>query len=316
MKATNRRFGRAVVLAVGLAAILAACAGRASGGSSTAGGSPTVPVGSSAQSMASGGRTRTYRLYRPAGLDSSSPAPLVVFLHGGFGDGQNAEQSYGWDAAAERGGFIVAYPDGVSRAWNGGTCCGLPASQGIDDVGFIRDLVARLRGELAIDPRRIYATGISNGGILDYRLACETDIFAAIAPDSATMLVPCSAPRQISVLAIHGTADTHIPYMGGLGSGPGHVDGPAVPEVIARWRSVDRCAIPVTTTSGVVTTALADCPGGRAVELITIAGAGHQWPGGTRLNPALAALAGLDQPSTAIDATAVVWAFFAAHPKD
>ena len=299
---------------LGLAGALAGCGARAPIGPVPAG-SAVVPAGSSAGTINSGGRTRTYRVYRPASLPSGEDVPLVVFLHGGFGDGAQAEQSYGWDQAADRGSFVVVYPDGVGRAWNGGTCCGAPTRQDVDDVGFVRALVARLQAELPIDPTRIYATGISNGGILDYRLACETDIFAAIGPDSATMLVPCTAPSQTSIIAIHGTADNRVPYDGGPGSGVGHVDGPSVPAVIARWQAIDGCAPSTTSASGAVTTSLAGCPDGRAVELVTIDGAGHQWPGGRRSNPIVASLLGLDQPSTAMDATATIWTFFAAHPR-
>lgn len=305
---------------LGLVAVLAGCAARslnvpvAPGSAGAPNGSAGAPIGSSSGAIESGGRVRTYRLYRPASLPAGQVVPLVVFLHGGFGDGAQAEQSYGWDEAAILGSFAVAYPDGVRRAWNGGTCCGLPASQDIDDVGFVRDLVAHLETELPVDPGRIYATGISNGGILAYRLACETDIFAAIAPDSATMLVPCTTPSRTSVIAIHGLADSRVPYTGGVGSGVGHVDGPAVPDVIARWRAIDGCQPATTSASGLVTTSLANCPGGQAVELVTIAGAGHQWPGGRPSNPIVATLLALDQPSTALDATATIWAFFAAHP--
>ncbi len=303
--------------ALALAFAVAACAAHPSAttGPSGSPAASVVPVGSSASTLTSGGRTRTYRIYRPASLVAGSPVPLVVFLHGGFGDGAQAEGAYGWDAAADVGRFVVVYPDGVSKAWNGGTCCGVPQQQGIDDVGFIRDLVATVEAALPIDPARVYATGISNGGIMAYRLACETGLFAAIGPDSATQLVACTGASPTSVVAIHGLADTRVPFAGGMGSGVGHVDGPAVPTVIAGWRTIDGCGDPSSTTAGAVTTAVATCPQGRAVELITVAGAGHQWPGGKRMDPLVASVLGLDQPSTALDATAVIWAFFAAHPK-
>lgn len=277
-----------------------------------------VPVGTSTHYVESGGRERTFRLYRPAAL--TGPAPLVVMLHGGYGNASQAESDYGWDAEADSGHFLVAYPDGVDRAWNaGGGCCGTPATSGVDDVAFIGAVVAVVRGEASVDPARIYATGISNGGMLAYRLACDTRLFAAIGPDSATLQGPCPAPAAASVIAIHGTADRFIPYGGGSGDGPGHVDGPAVPAVIADWRAVDHCSVPAETTvpsettAGVITTSLATCPDGRAVELITIAGAGHQWPG-SRPKPLVQRLLHLDPPSTALSATDVIWRFFAAHP--
>jgi polyhydroxybutyrate depolymerase len=310
-----------VALLVSLALALAAC-GRVSSRGSPASSDPAspagataVPSGSSSGSVVSDGRTRTYRLYVPADLSLAQPMPLVVFLHGGFGSGAQAEGAYGWDAAADAAGFAVVYPDGVSKAWNGGTCCGAPQRQGIDDVAFIDGLVGHLETILPIDPSRIFATGISNGGIMAYRLACETDLFAAIGPDSATELVGCAAARPISVIAIHGLADTRVPYGGGMGSGVGHVDGPAVPSVIASWRTIDGCGVPTSSSNGPVTTSIASCPGGRDVELITIAGAGHQWPGGKPMSPVIATVLGLDQPSDALDATAVIWSFFGTHPR-
>jgi polyhydroxybutyrate depolymerase len=267
--------------------------------------------GASSGSIVSGGRVRTYGLYRPASLSRSRPAPLVVFLHGGFGDGAQAEGAYGWDAAAEANGFVVAYPDGVARAWNGGTCCGLPQREGIDDVAFIRDLVRHVGADQPIDASRTFATGISNGGIMAYRLACETTVFAAIGPDAATQLVDCTGAEPASVIAIHGLDDTRVPFGGGAGAGVGHVDGPPVQSVIDSWRLIGGCGIPTATTAGPVTWSTATCPAGRAVELITI----HQWPGGEPMNPLIARALDLDQPSDALDATSEIWSFFAAHPR-
>ncbi|NUP51191.1 MAG: polyhydroxybutyrate depolymerase [Catenulispora sp.] len=273
----------------------------------------SAPVGQSQQSLQIGGLTRTFDVYRPRDLPPS--APLVVMLHGGFGSADQAERSYGWDAEADRYHFAVLYPDGQNHAWNtGGGCCGNPARQGTDDVAFITAAVRAVEAEIPIDANRVYATGISNGGIMDYRLACDTDLFAAIGPDSATQLGACPAPKPVSVLHIHGTADTRIRYNGGEGEGSAHIDGPAVPTVIADWRATDACAAPTVTVSGAVTTSAATCRDGRAVELITIAGAGHQWPGSPQ-RPGVEAVLGTDPPSTALNATDVLWQFFAAHPK-
>jgi polyhydroxybutyrate depolymerase len=118
----------------------------------------------------------------------------------------------------------------------------------------------------------------------------------------------------VSVIHIHGLADTRVRFDGGKGDGYESIDGPPVPSVIASWRSVDRCGHPSTSVSGPVTTSTASCPDGRAVELITIAGAGHQWPGSAP-KPLLQRLMGSDPPSTALDATDTIWRFFAAHPK-
>jgi polyhydroxybutyrate depolymerase len=314
----RRRYRPAALVAVGLVMFLAGCApmqrlhaggGQASGGA----GGPAIPVGSSSHTITVAGVSRTFRVYRPAVLPAA--APLVVMLHGGFGTGAQAERSYRWDAQANRGHFVVAYPDGLDRAWNtGGGCCGVPGRTGVDDIGFITAMVSTIERAVPVSPRRVYATGISNGGIMAYTLACRTTTFAAIGPDSATELGRCRAPAPISVIHIHGTADHNIPYDGGPGDGVAHIDGPAIPALNATWRHIDRCAAPVVTTIGVVTTSTASCPGGRTVELITIAGAGHQWPGAVS-DPLAQRLLGLDPPSIALNATQVIWRFFAAHPR-
>ena len=112
-----------------------------------------------------------------------------------------------------RSKFLVAYPDGLNRAWNvnGGGCCGRPAREGVDDVGFIGAAVADIVKNVSIDSSRVYATGMSNGGIMSYTLACNTSIFAAIGPDAATQLNLCRSPRPTSVMTIHGTADRARP---------------------------------------------------------------------------------------------------------
>jgi polyhydroxybutyrate depolymerase len=263
------------------------------------------------------GNARTVLLYRPDGV--AQHAPLVVMLHGGYGSASQAEASYGWDEQADRAKFIVAYPDGMYRSWNAGTCCGPPAALGIDDVGFVSQVVRALSAEGVADPDRVYVTGMSNGAMLAYRLACSTDLFAAVAPVAGTILVDCGDATPTSVLHIHGAADKNVPYAGGPGSavtatGEARVDGPSVPDDNATWRAIDRCDTPAVSTSGDVSRSAASCPEGRSVELITIAGAGHQWPG-SKPNPAAQRLLGLDPPSTAIDATRVVWDFFEAHTK-
>jgi polyhydroxybutyrate depolymerase len=303
----------AVMLATLLMVVLAAttaCQSR----NATPTASGTAPVGSSTHPITVDGRSRTYIVYRPAGLPAS-PVPLVVMLHGGFGTAEQAQSYYGWNAEADANHFAVVYPDGIKAAWNaGGGCCGVPATSDIDDVAFISQVVHAVSAELPIDPNRVYATGISNGGIMDYRLACETTLFAAIGPDSATLLGDCKAPHPISLIHIHGTADTRIPYRGGQGDGYAKINGPAVPDVVARWRSIDGCQAPTQTTAGPVATSTAACPDGRSVTLIAIEAAGHQWPGSPD-RPLLEQAAQIDPPSTALNATDTIWRFFAAHPR-
>lgn len=273
--------------------------------------------GQSTQSLSVGGVMRSFHLYRPDGL--SGPAPLVVMLHGGYGDGAQAERAYHWDAQADAGHFLVAYPDGVDRAWNAGSCCGRPARTGVDDVAFITAMVAAIEQQIPVDTTRVFVTGMSNGAMMALRLACQSSLFAAVAPVAGTLLTGCSGASPTSVLQIHGTADDRVPYGGGPGaaltaSGSPRVDGPSVESVNADWRTIDGCAPPVSSSSGEVTTLRADCPEGRTVELIAIAGAGHQWPGGVS-NPVVEKIAGLPPPSTALDATAAIWQFFTQHAR-
>nr|BFE78602.1 hypothetical protein GCM10020093_012030 [Planobispora longispora] len=202
-------------------------------------------------------------------------------MHGGLGSARQAERSYGWNAEADRRGFAVAYPDGYGRAWNvGDGCCGRPGRERVDDVAFIGRMVTEIRRELSVDPARVYATGISNGGMMAYRLACDSTVFAAIGPVAATRLGGCPAPKPLSVIHVHGLADRMVRFDGAPGTGIARIDGPPVRAVLAGWRATDRCGRPAVSRSGAVTAERARCRHGRAVELITIEGAGHQWPGG------------------------------------
>jgi polyhydroxybutyrate depolymerase len=297
------------------AALLAACIALAPGAAGTAAPTPGPDETASVSgTLQSGGIARTYHRYRPPELAATTHPPLVVVLHGGFGQGAGAERLYHWDAAARKHGFVVVYPDGVGRSWNGGNCCGPAARGDVDDVGFLSALVQRLEADSGVDPRRVYVTGMSNGAFMVYRMACEAPIaIAAIGPVAGTLGVTCDHARPTSVLHIHGSADRNIPFDGGAGSGFERRARLAVPEALARWRRIDRCEPPVTKTVGTVATQHADCADGREVELITIAGAGHQWPGGARGTVQSILGMPLDAPSTALDATETLWGFFAAR---
>jgi len=262
-----------------------------------------LPDGTTVHTMPFGGLDRTYRIHKPTGL--VAPAPLVVMLHGAFGDGEQAENSYGWDQLADSTKFVVAYPDGIGHTWNAHGCCGKAEQENIDDVGFLTAMAGEIGAALPIDQSRIYVTGISNGGIMSYALACNSGMFAAIGPDAATQLDDCPAPHRTSVIAIHGTADRLVPYDGGQGAST--VNGPSIPDVNAFWRKVDQCGSPDVIIKAPVTTSTAACADHRSVELITIEGGRHQWPGGTTFLERLG-------PSHALNATQTIWQFFAAHP--
>jgi len=275
-----------------------------------------------------GGTERSYTLHLPKSL-ASKPAALVIVLHGGGGSAKSAEAQSGFSAVADAHGFIVAYPEGSDRArpllnalgkpgfetWNAGACCGYAVEQGIDDVGFIRAMVADIAKARPIDPKRIYATGLSNGGMMAYRLACEaSDLVAAVGIVSAVVMVaPCEPTFPVAVLDIHGTADQNVPIDGGVG--PKSITKVAYPPVersIAFWAAHDDCGKDPIVSSPAPTVTLRSyplCAGNTAVDYYVIEGGGHAWPGGQRL------LQRLDAPSTAIDATPLIWQFFADHPK-
>jgi polyhydroxybutyrate depolymerase len=285
---SDRRL-RAALLAVALAATLTACTAL------------NDTPGTEVRTITVGDEERSYRVHVPENL-GAEPA-LVVMLHGGFGSGRQAERSYGWSAASDTHGFVV-YPDGENRAWNAGDCCGRFGER-LDDVAFIAALVADLQVEFGVTPERTFATGMSNGAMLAYRLACETDLFAAIAPVAGTIVVDCADPHPTSVLHIHGALDDRVRLDGERGTGSANVDGMPVADVIELWRTANGCAEPVTTTEGVITREASACADGRRVELVVIADSGHAWPGGVGREGQL-----LDEPSTALDATEEIWRFF------
>jgi polyhydroxybutyrate depolymerase len=304
-----RRATAAIVLA---AVALAACSSDDSG-SPRATDATTAPSGSitsEARTIVVDGVDRRYLVDRPATMDPAKPPLLLLVLHGGFGNGNQARGAYGWKATADR---VVVFPDGLNSAWNAGTCCGRSQREGVDDVKFLGAVIDEMVDNEGVDPDRVFATGISNGGMMAYRLACELPgRLAGIAPVAASMTVPCMdpAPRPTSVLHIHGLDDRNVPFAGGVGTkGVAKDSRPSIPSVIERWSRIDRCppTPPEATRTGPVSTASSsECDAGTRVTLITIAGAGHQWPGSTPPNAAARRALDLDEPSTALDATATI----------
>jgi polyhydroxybutyrate depolymerase len=266
------------------------------------------------------GVSRSYLLHLPEKIRNAPAVPVVLVFHGGLGRPENMPDTTGFNTLADTEGFAVAYPRGTSRiegveldTWNGGLCCGWAQSQNVDDIGFIRALLDDLSTQIDTDPRRIYAAGLSNGAIFSYRLACElADRIAAIGPVSGTQnIAACNPSRPVSVIHFHGTADRMVPPEGGYGEGVSGFSFDPVRNSVDFWVAADRCTVKTDREQigPVLHEVHSPCADGTAVELYFIEGGPHGWPGGVAYAP------GADDPSNAIDATAVMWEFFKAHPK-
>jgi polyhydroxybutyrate depolymerase len=267
-----------------------------------------------------GGVKRSYLLYVPGKSKDTPAVPVILVFHGGLGKPENMPAITGFNTLADSEGFVVAYPRGTSRVegveldtWNGGLCCGWAQKNNVDDVGFIRALLDDLTGVVSVDPRRVFAAGLSNGAIFSYRLACEmADRIAAIGSVSGTQNVAECLPSQpVSVIHFHGTADRMVPLEGGYGEGVSGFSFAPVADSIDFWERADGCSAATdrAQNGAILHEAHAPCAAGTAVELYIIDGGPHGWPGGVAYAP------GADDPSNAIDATAVMWEFFKAHPK-
>lgn len=193
----------------------------------------TLAAGDSTQTIQVGSTMRTYLLHIPASYTGKTSVPLVVdfhpflnFLPGDPGAYQKANSGY--EQLSDQEGFIVAWPEGIDSAWNMpnpqgvATCC--TEDHTVDDVGFAKALVAKMKQDACVDPKRVYATGYSNGGGITQILACQAaDIFAAVAPasfDLITQAAPCTPSRPITEIAFRGLNDPVVPYAGGTPPAP------------------------------------------------------------------------------------------------
>ncbi|AXQ28355.1 hypothetical protein D0B54_06520 [Solimonas sp. K1W22B-7] len=233
------------------------------------------------------GAQRTYRLYVPDGA-STQPRPLILALHGGYGTGKDMEELTGLDLIGGQAGFAVAYPDGLGRSWNAGTCCNPSMKNGVNDIGFLAAVIADIAKRTPINPTRVYGTGFSNGAMMVHRVACDApDLFRAIAAGSGGIMLPnCGAKKPIPALLIQGRADNRIPWDGGS------VDGsyrPPVKEVFSKLAARNLCAPQETTQQDGSASCIArrSCPGGAEVWLCGIETMGHQWAGAKEITPLL-----------------------------
>ncbi len=310
---------RAAVFA--LAAVLVACRGLPAQ-------EPPAPLGPGDHEVGlrHGGLDRYYLVHVPAPAPGrEGPRPLVLLLHGGGGDPEGMER-YGMLPVADREGFVLVRPAGSGRlarrllTWNAGTCCGWAQAQGVDDVGFLRAVVADVSSRTPVDRARVYAAGHSNGGMMAHRLAAEAgDLVAAICAVGGAMV--CEPPRAgppVPVLQIHSQDDPRALYDGGLGPPfplTNHrVQHPPVKDTLDDWIAHDGCPAearrepPATSPEGHTAERLTWGPGRGGAEVVhwRLKGPGHGWPGA----PASRLERLIGPSTTVIDASEEAWAFF------
>jgi polyhydroxybutyrate depolymerase len=231
-----------------------------------------------------GGVTRRYELHVPPAYDGRTPLPLVLNFHGFTSNATRQREFSQMDMTADSRGFVVAYPDGLDVSWNAGVCCWMSAVNGVDDVGFVRAVINDIAERGCIDRSRVYATGMSNGGFLSHRLACEaSDVIAAIGPVAGVLGIDssaCTPSRPVPVIHFHGTADYLVRYDGGCDVCVS--DSESVADTIAGWVERNGCtgAPEVVLRNGSATCETTrGCDGDASVTLCSIADAGHCWPG-------------------------------------
>ncbi|HWI84589.1 alpha/beta hydrolase family esterase [Ramlibacter sp.] len=264
------------------------------------------------------GRARTYRVHLPSGYNASEPAPLVVALHGGGLDPQGQRGVESLARESDRAGFIAVFPEAYKApgksagSWNAGSCCGDAREQNVNDVGFIEAAVANVFRQASVARDQIYATGMSDGGMMAYRLACERPhLFRAVASVGGTdNTASCTPDKPVSVLHIHARNDPRVLFGGAPAARPGVKPRAfkSAPETVSKWAKLDGCMEaprPVLEQAGASCEAYSYCRGQAEVQLCVTDTGGHSWPG--------AAKSARDVPAAPISATQAIWAFFSSH---
>jgi len=241
---------------------------------------------------------RAYETHVPPGYTGSTPVPLMLVIHGAHNTPSMARNWSKMDAVADANGFIIAYPAGLD-CWNtGGILPGCTAAD--DDLGFIKAVVSDVESHACIDPKRVYATGISNGSMMAQYMGCQAaDIFAAVG-GVAGGAGRCSPSRPISVFYVHGTEDKTVGYSS------------AQPNVTG-WANRDGCSTtPVETYNQGSTKCVTyqGCSQGAEVAFCTVTGMGHCWPEDSNCGPGGGAQFGV----TDFKASPMMWEFFQRHP--
>jgi polyhydroxybutyrate depolymerase len=271
-------------------------------------------------SLVHAGLNRTYYVHEPV-HPPATPTPLVLVLHGATDSACDAARMTRMNEKSDSAGFLVAYPEGtgagLQRTWNATLCCDPARSDGVDDVGFIEKVIDDLASRFAIDSRRIYVAGFSNGAIMAHAVACAlSNRIAAVGLVSGTGAVDparCVPADILSVIAFHGDADERVKYGGG--TFPTDVGGqtyPGIRAVVEFWEQHDGCTTALPPQPVGADAEVEKYTGGAhgtEVELYTLHGGNHSWPGGRRVS-----LLG-QTPTTSLSATDTMWLFFEHHPK-
>lgn len=295
-------------------------------------GEVTAAAGTYRVDLEHGGRRRYYLLHVPPQAAAGTPLPLLLALHGGGGRAETMDDLAKLTGIADREGFLIAFPQGVAKNWNDGRRgTGSQAEkEDVDDVGFLRAVVEDAAARLAVDRRRVYATGISNGAMMSSRLACEAaDVIAAVAPVVGTapegFQLTCKPGRPVPVIAFLSTDDPLVPFGGGQIEAfvPFIKRGRVVSAdaFAAFWAQNNGCAAEAQVTpmpdrvqsdrSRVVLHEFGGCRDGATAALYVVEGGGHTWPGGKQyLTRWLVGRTNRD-----VSASELIWRFFADHPR-
>lgn len=271
-------------------------------------------------SIKSGGIVRSYLVHVPA-RKASQALPLVLVLHGGGGNGAGMRSLTGTDSSADTAGFIAVYPDGMRKNWSDGRGTTDSEKAGVNDVAFLSSLVGKLSSELNTDPKRIYATGISNGGFMSVRLACDaSSVFVAVvATIPENVRANCKPSRAVPFMLIHGTADKIVPESGGtMTKGDGGVIA-STSQTVNLWRDLNKCSSgtvkteinPANDGTSIVLERYTGCASGSEVAFYEVTNGGHTWPGGSSFLPEFL----IGKTSRDLNASETISVFFKNHPQ-